>query len=552
MEWSETELVEHVLLDRWMKELGIEDNMEDHLLGVDFDKEMRYLEGVLANNEARDSFKNDDKNITSNQDWVMPDTGGDQLVEGPEDHDQLRVNTVAYHSLGTWFLNNWVLSTAPGRIHEVDMSPECGERPKEEAITAPCLLMFSIVGTAGCTRKRPYARRSGRWWSAPGWCPVRRTCTPWKVKRRLILKDNTGGMRLACAASSIGVRNKDNIPKEMVVVTECTVELEQQERLSLASDKDIHVTACRAQEITVVGKWCHKQEQEVNQVAMEVDILENKIVKEHIRVADKSILRGEPKKSDHNSQDKTNAGSGVVAGQEDHHPSGHARDSAVSTNDVITVAGEGELSEQQHGQEHILVVCGSGEVHHPSGHARDGALVTNDVITVAGEGDISEQQPGQEHVLGVLGAGEGHHPSGHAQDGVVVNNSVDNNAGEGRISEQQQDASGQPDDVAGEDQQCHAQVHAHHGPGVGEGEQGQLATIGDGFKTEFRKITRARKKYCGGPDGKVQVCLTDLGFKGDGDYFPNLGGGETSTLVKDKKRKVEREPKLFSKRSRLS
>ena len=32
MEWSETELVEHVLLDRWMKELGIEDNMEDHLL----------------------------------------------------------------------------------------------------------------------------------------------------------------------------------------------------------------------------------------------------------------------------------------------------------------------------------------------------------------------------------------------------------------------------------------------------------------------------------------------------------------------------------------
>ena len=130
MEWSETELVEHVLLDRWMKELGIEDNMEDQLLGVDFDKEMRYLEGVLANNEARDSFKNDDKNITSNQDWVMPDTGGDQLVEGPEDHDQLRVNTVAYHSLGTWFLNNWVLSTAPGRIHEVDMSPECGEKPK--------------------------------------------------------------------------------------------------------------------------------------------------------------------------------------------------------------------------------------------------------------------------------------------------------------------------------------------------------------------------------------------------------------------------------------
>ena len=34
--------------------------------------------------------------------------------------------------------------------------------------------------------------------------------------------------------------------------------------------------------------------------------------------------------------------------------------------------------------------------------------------------------------------------------------------------------------------------------------------------------------------------------------FPNLGGGELSTSMNDKKRKVEREPKIFSKRTRLS
>ena len=73
------------------------------------------------------------------------------------------------------------------------------------------------------------------------------------------------------------------------------------------------------------------------------------------------------------------------------------------------------------------------------------------------------------------------------------------------IAEQQQYASGHPDGVVGEDQQ----FHAHHSGGVGDKESGHLATIGDGFKTEFRKIARARRRYCGGPDGMVQVCLTN-------------------------------------------
>ena len=83
----------------------------------------------------------------------------------------------------------------------------------------------------------------------------------------------------------------------------------------------------------------------------------------------------------------------------------------------------------------------------------------------------------------------------------------------------------------GEGQQFHS--HADHG--VGEGKREQLATVGTGFKTEFRKITRARRRYCGGPDGRVQVCLTDLGFSGDEKCFQNLGGGQIPTLGSYKK-----------------
>ena len=55
------------------------------------------------------------------------------------------------------------------------------------------------------------------------------------------------------------------------------------------------------------------------------------------------------------------------------------------TSPLITIAGEGRIPEQQHGQEHVLPVSGAGEGHHPSGHARDGAVVTNPLLTIAGE-----------------------------------------------------------------------------------------------------------------------------------------------------------------------
>ena len=83
LEWSESELVEHVLLDAWMKELGIEENMMDQLVELDFDKEMEYLEVLLANSGISE------ENSMSNQGGALPDAVDDKMVEGPEYNDCL-------------------------------------------------------------------------------------------------------------------------------------------------------------------------------------------------------------------------------------------------------------------------------------------------------------------------------------------------------------------------------------------------------------------------------------------------------------------------------
>ena len=89
------------------------------------------------------------------------------------------------------------------------------------------------------------------------------------------------------------------------------------------------------------------------------------------------------------------------------------------------------------------------------GYAQDGLVLTNLACTVAGDGR--------------------HHPSGHVQDSVVRNNVVVIVA------------------RGGEGHEFHG--HADHGAGAEEGEQEHLATVGDVFKTEFRNIMRARRRY---------------------------------------------------------
>ena len=67
-----------------------------------------------------------------------------------------------------------------------DRSSELGDLSIDVVSKSPSLLMFSVVGTAGSTRKRSNGSRRGRWWSASGWAPGPRTCTPWKARRRIL------------------------------------------------------------------------------------------------------------------------------------------------------------------------------------------------------------------------------------------------------------------------------------------------------------------------------------------------------------------------------
>ena len=72
-----------------------------------------------------------------------------------------------------------------------------------------------------------------------------------------------------------------------------------------------------------------------------------------------------------------------------------------------------------------------------------------------------------------------------------------------------------------------------------------IASIGDGFRSKYRKIARARRKYCGASDGHLLMKFSDFLTGG------NLGGGSSLNIMGSKKRKVEHEQKLRIEKCRL-
>ena len=93
-----------------------------------------------------------------------------------------------YSSMGTWFLNNWIMTSmkceeeAVGISELKDNSVGLGESgailsaniafDKLACNTRNVnLTQFSIVGRSGGTRKRPRGSRTGCWWSATRWSP---------------------------------------------------------------------------------------------------------------------------------------------------------------------------------------------------------------------------------------------------------------------------------------------------------------------------------------------------------------------------------------------
>ena len=81
-------------------------------------------------------------------------------------------------------------SMGPELIDDMDWSPEVGDLSTSSGTSDPLekdsvrLTLFSIVGRPGGSRKRPHDRRAGRWWTARGWYPVSRRSSPWRVGRR--------------------------------------------------------------------------------------------------------------------------------------------------------------------------------------------------------------------------------------------------------------------------------------------------------------------------------------------------------------------------------
>ena len=104
---------------------------------------------------------------------------------------------------------------------------------------------------------------------------------------------------------------------------------------------------------------------------------------------------------------------------------------------------------------------------------------------------------------------------------------------------------GQPDVLEdlgdGQEGEQLGQVHGQDQP---EQDSQTIATIGDGFRSEYRKIARASRKYCGASDGLLQMKFSDFVIGG------NLGGGSLN-IMGSKKRKVEHEQKLRVKKCRL-
>ena len=353
MDWNEVELEEHMFMENWMKELGIEENNRETVMMVDFDWEMQYLDRVLAYRESA----NDEKMVSENdKDMVVPDADDYWMVEGPENENQLVVNTVAYFSEGTWFMDNWVLGQTPTKrmgsetLCDRNTSLEARDMSVEMPTIAPNLILFSLVGTAGGTRKRTFAGRKGRWWSASRWWPGPRTCEPWKVGRRTLLKDITGGL---------------NSKEDTQVVTraEFIAEFEQ-----------------KKQDLT---QW---------------------LVAEQIPISDKSKLREYCCTVGSNTQDIHIAGAAGQGGQQHHQ--GHvlvaegAGDSALTRNSAQITNISISVQEQQHaevqpdggaGDEYVLVADG----------ARDGAQVTNISVSVQEhqhEG-VQQERGEEEHIL---------------------------------------------------------------------------------------------------------------------------------------------------------
>ena len=464
MEGSQLEKEEHNFLESLMKDLGIEEKWEDRGMEVDFDQEMDYLEDVLMNladdvgigvGDMFDTGEINDKDMVGGM--MNGCLENIRMVMGESmDQNDLVVNEGAYHSEGSWFLNNWFHTKRMGSVrgYGEDRSSEWGDLSMDVVSKCPSLLMFSIVGTAGSTRKRSNGRRKGRWWSASGWVPGPRTCTPWKVGRRihaisvisdeqLTLEEMQETMQVVCLDRSI----KDKMvasrieQNNLLFAGNIATSDKSQPKVNIYWAKDNNVSVAGI--VPEIGSKYQKLEQKQEECLGRG--MEDKILSELKSAGNKTSL------------DKS-----------------QFKENSYWAQETNSTSGDG------------------GDIDYVDGKPDEG--LPQDVEDV--------QQDEEDQVAMHGGWDDSQHHAGEVQEG---------------------------DSHGAQHQQLHYTM--------------QQASIGDGFTSRFRKITRATRKYRGIPDGRVQIKLFDLGF---------CGGGMSLTGEMGKKRKVEREPDLRNTRCRLS
>ena len=187
MEWSLLEVEEHNFIEERMNELGITEVSIINVEMIDFDEEMGYLENILEG--LRYDVVNGDDGKVEGVGWM--EEGGHGLKYVVDVHDiclDFSTGIVGNSRRESELFLTW--SMGSDEFDDIDRSPEIGDLsmcngtcdpPMKDSLN---LLLFSIVGRPGGSRKRPLGRRAGRWWTARGWLPMSRRTAPWRVGRR--------------------------------------------------------------------------------------------------------------------------------------------------------------------------------------------------------------------------------------------------------------------------------------------------------------------------------------------------------------------------------
>ena len=470
---------------------------------VDFELEMEYLEMLLEHDsmgEEGELADMEDQNIMSIDEVKY--AGGMIRNIGDEDleYDWLvmmekpGVNIRAYYSFGTWFLNNWVGGNSESmRMGSKDMSS--GGGGDISGVNMSSKLGDLSRGVVSSSLRlilfsivgTESSSRKRAFLSRKGrWLSTRSWCPG---PRR---STPWRARRRLKTRSGAEVESLAESSKLMILTMRNNVQGDRLVKMdTLRSDKDDeYMTGYRAQELTIAGAGVLDQ-----QLAVDSAPKDKMVTLKGVRNID---------------QDKLFVNKCInIAGAEEQHLQqkvGYVSMVLESYKEDEIVAMECDLIVKQKEEFNARKVAITHKSHFD--------VTGRDTEAGGHAGQTAGEQPGQNEEGGPWDHGEG----------------------------RGQEHGGQGGGQSAEEHAVRAQP--------GQGRQDTAPIIGDGFRSEFRKIVRAKRTYNGVPDGLIQTRFSDFIIRRKDATFSNLGGGSSMNIIEGKKRKVEREQFLRIKKSR--